>query len=194
MSWPVTTKDNMLNGQTFTHASLHTAYPGTTGANEVTGGTPAYAKQAITINSSSGGIRSLNASVVADVPACTVRFIGYWNGAAFVGYAANGGATPKNFVAVASTDLISSPAHGWSDTQKIVFVYGTAPTGLTTGTTYYVRDAAPDSFKVAATAGGAAIDITGGASVGCFVVAITENVYASQDTHTLSSTSIVWPD
>lgn len=34
-----------------THLSLHTATPGTTGADEATGGSPAYARQAVTFNS-----------------------------------------------------------------------------------------------------------------------------------------------
>lgn len=38
MTLPVATKNNMLGGQTFTHASAHTDFPGSTGANEVTGG------------------------------------------------------------------------------------------------------------------------------------------------------------
>jgi hypothetical protein len=195
MSWPVTTKNNMLDGQAFTHFSAHSGFPGTTGANELSGGAPAYARKAVTVNSSTGGIRSLNASIAFDVAAgSTVRYIGGWNGSTFAGYFANGGATPKNFVAIASSDLIYCPSHGWSDTQKVAFVYGTAPTGLTAGTVYFVRDSATDSFKLAATAGGAALDITGASSTGCFIVAIREDAYATQDTHTVSSATIVWPD
>lgn len=74
MTLPVATKNNMLGGQTFTHASAHTDFPGSTGANEVTGGSPAYAQKAITINAASGGIRALNAAVAFDVPACTVKW------------------------------------------------------------------------------------------------------------------------
>ena len=33
-----------------THLSLHTATPGTTGASEATGGSPAYARKAVTFN------------------------------------------------------------------------------------------------------------------------------------------------
>lgn len=194
MTWPVSTKNNMLGGQTFTDASLHTAWPGTTGANEVTGGAPVYARKAITINAASGGIRALNASVAFDVPATTVRFIGLWNSSTYVGTAPNGGATPKNFMSIASTDLVYAAAHGWSDTQKIVFFNGTPPGGLTAGTVYFVRDATTDTFKVAATAGGVAIDLTTAPSFGCVVCAITEDVYAVQGTHTLSSASIVFPD
>jgi hypothetical protein len=185
----------MLNGQTFTHFSAHTAFPGTTGAGELSGGAPAYARKAVTINTATGGIRSLNASIVFDVAAgSTVRFLGGWNGPDFVGYFANGGATPKNFVAYPSTDTIGCPSHGYSDGDKVAFVYGTAPAGTATGTTYFVRDSATDSFKLAATSGGAAIDLTGAASTGCFIVAIREDAYVTQDTHTVSTTTIVWPD
>jgi hypothetical protein len=194
MSWPLATKNAMINGQAFDAVSIHTGYPGTTGANEVNGGAPAYARKAITVNAASGGIRALNAAVTCDVPACTVRFFGFWLGATFAGYAANGGATPKNFVAQAASDLVTSPAHGWNDGQKVAFVYGTAPGGLSTGATYFVRDATTDTFRLAATAGGAVLDITSGPSVGCFVVAITETVYASQDVHTLSTANFVFPD
>jgi len=189
-----TTKNNMLGGQAFTLASLHSGFPGSTGANEVTGGAPAYAQKAITINAASGGQRALNASVTFDVPATTVRWVGFWNVAVFVACAPNGGATPKNFMSIASTDTVYSAAHGWSDTQKIVFFNGTPPGGLTEGTVYFVRDAATDSFKVAATSGGVAIDLTSASSFGCVVSAITEDVYASQGTHTLATSTFVIPD
>jgi len=194
MTFPTQTKNAMLDGQAITKASLHTAFPGNTGANEVTGGTPAYAQKTIVINAASGGSRLLNAGVTFDVPACTVRWIGYWNGATFVATAPNGGATPKNFMAVPSSDTIAATAHGYSDTQKIVFFDGTPPGGLTEGTTYFVRDSATDTFKVAATSGGAAIDLTTASSFGCVVCAITETVYGGQDTHALTSTTFTIPD
>lgn len=194
MTWPTTTKNNLLNGQTFTDASLHTAFPGTTGASEVTGGAPAYARKAITINAASGGQRALNAAVTFDVPACTVKWLGLWNSGVFVGTAPNGGATPKNFVSISSSDLVYCPAHGWGDTQKIAFFNGTPPGGLTEGTTYFVRDATTDTFKVAATSGGAAIDLTTAASFGCVVCAIVEDVYAVQGTHQLNAATVAVPD
>lgn len=194
MTIPTTTKNNMLDGQTIDKASLHTGFPGTTGANEVSGGSPAYAQKAITVGAASGGQRTLSSSVSFDVPASTIRWVGFWNSTTFVGCAPNGGATPKNFTAIASSDTISAPSHGYSDTQKIVFFNGTPPTGLTEGTVYYVRDSATDTFKVAATSGGAAIDLTGASSFGCVVCAITEDVYASQGTHTLSTATFAIPD
>ena len=194
MTWPVATKNAMLNGQVFDQASLHTAFPGTTGASEVTGGTPAYARKTIVVNAAAGGVRALNTAVVFDVPASTVRWLGFWNGAVFAGCAPNGGATPKNFVSLTTSDLVYCPAHGYADTQKIVFYNGTPPTGITEGTVYFVRDATADTFKVAATSGGVAIDLTGPSSFGCVVAAITEDVYASQGTHTLSTASVAVPD
>lgn len=194
MTIPTATKDNLLNGQTFTQASLHVSFPGATGANEVTGGAPAYARKNITVNASSGGSRTQAASVTFDVPATTVRWVGFWNGAAFVGCAPNGGQTPKNFMAVPSSGIVYSVAHGWADTQKIVFFNGTTPGGLTEGTVYFVRDSTTDTFKVAATAGGAAIDITSASSFQCVVCAITEDVYAAQGTHQLTTSSFVIPD
>jgi hypothetical protein len=139
MTYPTLTKDSALNAETFTLASLHTAYPGTSGSSEVSGGSPAYAKKAITVNASSGGSRLLNAGVTFDVPACTVKWIGFWNVGTFLFGVPNGGATPKNFMAVPSSDLIYATGHGWSDTQKITF-FGTPPSGLTEGATYFVRD------------------------------------------------------
>lgn len=194
MTWPATTKNNMLDGQTFTDASLHSAFPGTTGANELSGGSPAYARKTVTINAASGGQRLLNAAVTFDVPASTVRWVGFWNSATFVGAAPNGGATPKNFMSVASSDVVYCAGHGYSDTQKVVFYQGTPPSPLVEGTTYFVRDAATDSFKVAATSGGAAIDLTTAPSFGCVVAAITEDVYAVQGTHELSTATVAIPD
>lgn len=194
MTIPAATKATMLDALTFTHASLHTAFPGTTGANEVTGGAPAYAPKAITINAASGGSRSLNAAVTFDVPACTVKWASFWNSGTFLACAPNGGATPKNFMAIPSSDTIYCAGHGYSDTQKITFFGGTPPGGLTEGATYYVRDSAPDTFKVAASSGGSAIDLTAASSFGCVVAAITEDEYASQGTHQLATASVAIPD
>lgn len=193
MPIPTATSDAMLNAITYTLASLHTAFPGTAGLNEVTGGAPAYAKKTITVNASSGALRALNAAVTFDVPAVTIRYVGFWNGATFLECAANGGATPKNFMSIAATDIVYSASHGYSDATTIVFIGGTPPAPLVEGTTYFVRDSVTDSFKVTATSGGAAIDLTAAASFGCVVCGITEQVYAVQATHTLSTATIAIP-
>jgi hypothetical protein len=53
VSIPTVTKNAALDGITFTHASLHSDYPGTTGANEISGGS--YARKALSVSVSSGG-------------------------------------------------------------------------------------------------------------------------------------------
>ena len=58
-------------GTDSTYAALFTADPGTSGTvtGEVTGGSPAYARKAITWGSPSGGV--ITATVTFDVPAST---------------------------------------------------------------------------------------------------------------------------
>jgi hypothetical protein len=65
--------------------------------------------------------------------------------------------------ASASTDRFTAAAHGLPNGRPVRFVAGsggTLPNGVTAGTTYYVRDAQVDTFKVAATVGGSAINLT----------------------------------
>lgn len=62
----------------FTHVSLHTADPGSTGASEVSGG--AYARQALTFGGSAGGVASAT-QVTFDVPAGTYTHFGLWSAA-----------------------------------------------------------------------------------------------------------------
>ena len=63
----------------------------------------------------------------------------------------------------ASTNVITFTAHGYVDGQEVTYNAGggTVMAGLADGTAYFVRDKADDTFKLAATAGGSAIDITG---------------------------------
>lgn len=59
--------------------SLHTASPGKTGANEATGGSPAYArKQTTWAAGTSDGVNS-GSQVTIDVPAGTYTHFGYWS-------------------------------------------------------------------------------------------------------------------
>lgn len=183
-------KNAMLGGLTVTAASLHNAFPGTTGVNEVSGGS--YARQTVTLGAASGEVRTASSNTWSVPAGSAIRWVGYWNASVFMGCAPNGG-TPKEFVADPSSDLIRLPSHGYSDTQKVVFYGGTAPGGLVEGTVYFVRDATADSFKVAATSGGTAIDITSAGTGGCQVSAITEDTYASAGSHTISSATFGLP-
>lgn len=61
-------------------ASLHNGDPSTTGANEISGGSPAYARKAISWNAASGGSLDNNANPVFDVPAgTTISYVGLWS-------------------------------------------------------------------------------------------------------------------
>ena len=64
------------SGSPITHASLHTAAPP---GNEVTGGTPAYARIAITFGAATGGAIDSTNTPVFDVPgATTVTHVGFY--------------------------------------------------------------------------------------------------------------------
>lgn len=75
-------KNLMLNqlGAVAVWASLHTADPGTTGTSEISGGSPAYARKAITWNAAAAGSLDNNANPVFDVPPLTtVSWAGFWS-------------------------------------------------------------------------------------------------------------------
>lgn len=187
MSLTVAAKNTMLNALTIDTCSLHTAFPGLTGANEVSGGSPAYARKAASFAAAAGGSRALSAAVTFDVPATTVRWFGFWSSGVFVGYAANGG-TQLLYVVDTVSNNVRSPAHGLSNGQKIVFFNGTLPAGLTEGQVYFVISAATDTFQVSSASGGSAIALTGQPS-NSSLATIVEDVYAAQGSHTLSADS-----
>jgi hypothetical protein len=69
-------------GNSITYLSLHSADPGTTGASEISGGTPAYARKACTWGAAATGSRTLSAAVTFDVAAgSTVSHFGCWSAA-----------------------------------------------------------------------------------------------------------------
>lgn len=89
---------NNAPGAGITHLSLHTAAPDASGSNEVTGGTPAYARKAVAWNAPSGGaIDDSTNGAVFDVPAgVTVTHVGYWSSTDFM---ASDDVTPEAFAA-----------------------------------------------------------------------------------------------
>lgn len=77
-----TAKNAMLDqlGTLVGYVSLHTADPGATGTSEVTGGSPAYARKAVTWASAATHSKSSNNTQVFDVPASTtITHLGYWS-------------------------------------------------------------------------------------------------------------------
>lgn len=189
-------KNAMLNALTalVTYCGLHSGIPDASGSNEISGGSPAYARKAITWATAASGSAAKNGtSPVFDVPASTtVYFVGWWGAittGTFYGYAPCNGGTVKGVgVAVASTDVITSYAHGLLDTEQVTLqtVNGEAiPTGLGATTVYFVRDKTTDTFKLATTSGGTAINITTDGEL-AFQKVIPE-VFASQATFTLTT-------
>jgi hypothetical protein len=62
------------------YVSLHSADPGSNGANEISGGSPAYARKAHTWNAAASGNLDDSNQPVFDVPASTtVSHFGYWS-------------------------------------------------------------------------------------------------------------------
>lgn len=62
----------------------------------------------------------------------------------------------------AGTNVFSATAHGFLDGEFVSFENsgGALPGGLTAGTEYVIRDKTADTFKVAATVGGAAVNLS----------------------------------
>jgi hypothetical protein len=192
MSFVAVTKNTMLDALTITQISAHTAFPGDTGASEVTGGT--YARVAAAFDAAASGQRVLSAPVDVSIPAgTTVRWLGLWNGTTYLGYSPNAG-VPKEFLIDVSTSTFTCLAHGFNDGDTVVVYGDTIPTGLTAGTAYYVVSKTTDTFQLAATSGGTAIDITTAGGTACVVSKIVEETYASAGTHTVATWTLALPN
>lgn len=63
------------------YVSLHTADPGTTGASEASGGSPAYARKQTTWTGGASDGSVTGSAVVFDVPAGTYTHVGVWTAA-----------------------------------------------------------------------------------------------------------------
>lgn len=177
------------------YGALHTAYSANGSANEVTGGSPAYARKAATWGAAAAGVKSLSASMVFDVPAGVVAWISFWDAVTagnFLGITPNGGTTPQAFVVPdIANDTLECVAHGFSNGQTVVVwaVPGDPlPTGLAEGTIYYVITATTDDLQLSASSGGAAINIT---AIGAgFLQRIIVETFGAQGTHTVSAASL----
>lgn len=187
-------RNSMLTAIGVTHASLHSAFPGNSGANEIAGGSPAYARKAVAFNAASGGARAQSGSALFDVgPGVTVQYVGFWDassGGNCLSYHPLGNSAAREFIVDIAGTLLRAPAHGFADSNRVVFIGDAVPGGLTEGTVYFVRSAATDTFQVALTDGGAAITLSTQAGAACQVVRIVPEIFGSQGTLTLSGSSI----
>lgn len=200
-----TTADNQmldaLNGGTPTSiiafASLHSAYSAT-GTNELTGGSPAYARVAVTWAAASGGSKASSSLASAfNVPATnTVAFVGLWSASTagtFAGMGANGGATQFAYTStLASPAVFTAPGSAYSNGQTVVLFPAAGATiggGFTVGTIYFVVSASGATFQLAATSGGTAINGSVNAGSG-LVQAITTETFGAQGTFTVTSDTL----
>ncbi len=160
-------KNNMLDGGGVTHISLHSDIPDVTGSNELTGGSPAYARKAITLGAASGGSKASTTTPTFDVPAGPIFFQGNWDsisGGTFLGWQPiNGGSVFGVGTADDTSNAITSNGHGLVNDDR-VFLESVAsealPTGLLATLVYFVVNATTDTFKLSLTSGGSAVDIT----------------------------------
>lgn len=193
-----TLDESLATGADF--GSLHTAYS-TTGANEVTGGSPAYARKALTWGAAASGSKALAATLPTwDVPAgTTVAWWGGWDAVTsgnFLFMMPVGASLPTNMSVDAgdvTANTIQSEAHGLSADNRVVFWPGSGsglPAGLTVGTVYWViaTGLTADVFSVSTTQGGSAVDITD--EGGGLVQKCVPETFSGQGTYALTSASI----
>jgi hypothetical protein len=189
-----------------THVGVHTLTdPGTgttANAGEATGGSPAYARQAVTWGASASALKTNTGALTFDVPAGTYGYFTFWNASTgnttnYRGYTPFGGSNAlKGFATVDTTltnDQLNAPAHGMADNDRVILanVLGTTlPTGLTEGTVYYVVNSATNTFKVSTTSGGAAVDITAVAGGQVYWQRVVPEVFAAQGQITVAVSAL----
>lgn len=193
-------KNKMLDGLdesvsgAITHVGVGNLTDPGTGANyggtEATGGSPAYARQAVTWGAAASGQKANTGALTFDIAAGTYAFLLFFNASSgntnnFLGYAPINGSV-KGFFSVDTTvsnDALFSVAHGLADGDRVQLfnVFSESlPTGLSEGTVYFVVSSTTNSFKVSTTSGGAAVDITAVAGGEGFFQKVIPEVFASQ--------------
>lgn len=97
MPWSTHYKNGALNAlrnvafqKATVFVSAHSASPGDTGLNEISGGSPAYARKQLAFVAASAGVLATNGAVTLDIPAgTTVSHCGLWDALTngnFLGY------------------------------------------------------------------------------------------------------------
>lgn len=154
--------------------ALHSADPGAGGTQTTSEATyTGYAR--VSVARTSGGWTASGASVtltaLTSFGACTAggQTLTHWSvgtltsGAGKILYSGPIGSNKGVFTALASTDIISSPGYTPTNGDQVSLeatVGATLPVGVTAGTVYFVVSASGTTFKVSATSGGSAIDLT----------------------------------
>lgn len=194
--------DYMLSQLTANHGgylSLHSAYS-SSGANELTGGSPAYARVAVSAwgSASAGSIATATIASAFNVPAgSTIWGVGVWDASTsgnFAGMGPNGGAAQYPFTCpAASPGVFTAVGSSYTNGTAVVIFPSlpsgsSVPTGFTAGTIYYVVSASGATFELSATSGGSAINASGAGSG--LVQAITTESYGAQGTFTVSAETL----
>ena len=190
-----------------THIGIHDLTDPGTGTNftgtEATGGSPAYARQAVTWGAASSGQKSNSGSLTFDVPAGTYGFFLLMNASTgntsnYKGYIPFGGSSAlKGFFSVDTTltnDALLSVSHGMSDGDRVMLfnVFAeTLPTGVSEGTIYYVVSSTSNSFKVSTTSGGSAVDITATGGGEGYWQRVVPETFGAQGQITVASGALV---
>ena len=190
--------DARVDGDLF--LSAHTAFS-TDGANELSGGAPAYARQTITMGDAGSGLVSNTSSESLNVPpATTVAYVGLFDAVTagnFVGMFPLGsnstrvGSCISTSEASAARDTFFVANHGFTANSTVAFfaVSGTVPGGITEGAIYHVVGVpTTNTFQVSTTASGGAVTLS---STAAFVVSnIAVETFASQGTLELGTASL----
>lgn len=183
------------------HLALHTALG--IGGAEVAGGSPPYARKAITWNAAASGSRAIAAAQTFDVPAgTTIVAVGLWSLSSAGTQRAWTPAGSSARIAInvdaagVTNNDIFSEAHGLVADNRVVFwptIGAGLPTGLSEDTGYWVISTGltADTFRVSTSQGGAAVDITdeGDGDAQKF----TPETFAAQGTYQVSAFSVSLP-
>ena len=177
-----------------THASLHSTIPSDVGSNELSGGSPPYARKPITFNAASFGViaKAATAQVFEAPASTTVVAVGFWSAlvaGTFLGWApVNGGATDGVATVTAASDLFISAAHGLLANDRVYCLPVTnqaLPTGINATTLYFVVNPAANTFQVSLTLSGPPVDVTSDQEA--YFQKIIPEVFGSQGTITIDA-------
>lgn len=162
---------------------------------ELTGGSPAYARKAVTWAALGGtGISDNTAQYDFDVggtsgtPVTVGRVLlrGALSGGTDYGWYPVGGMSPFVVTADAATDTFTNYAHGLVNNNQVYFEPvsgGSLPTGLTQGTAYLVSNASTNAFQVLS--GLSTLNVT--LSGECFVQQVIPEVFNSQGQYSFAA-------
>lgn len=218
MPFNVTAKNQILDALDETPAApssgigfvgIHTVTdPGTaTNANsgEATGGSPAYARKAVVWGGAAASQKSNSGALTFDVPAGTYGFFTLWNASTgntnnYLGHIPFGGSLAIKGYASTDTNLANdqffSVAHGLSDGDRLqvfpVFAESLPTgTGISAGAILFVVSSATNTFKLALTSGGSAIDVTALGGGEFYWQRVVPEIFASQGQITVAISALV---